>query len=336
MSTLVTGATGYIGSHTLIALLQAGHEVVGIDNFINSKPDVLRRIELITGTTIQFQKLDLRDKEALNAVFTRHQIDTVIHFAGLKAVGESVEKPIEYYNNNLISTLNLLEAMNRYGCCKMVFSSSATVYGAPKSLPLDEESTLSATNPYGRTKLFIEEILRDYVIASKRSHFAILRYFNPVGAHASGMIGEDPSGRPNNLFPYMAQVAVGRLPELRIFGNDYPTPDGTGVRDFIHVSDLARGHVCAVEHIDRCNGAEPINLGTGRGYSVLEAIQAFEKASGKRIPYKITGRRPGDIAACYANPSKAERLLDWRATLDLDAMCRDHWHWQSQNPNGYD
>lgn len=335
MVTLVTGAAGYIGSHTLIALQNAGHEVVAVDNFVNSKPVALQRAEAITGKKARTYELDVRDKQMLDRVFAENHIDAVIHFAGLKAVGESVQKPLEYYDNNLVSTLVLLETMARHDCRRLVFSSSATVYGEPKQLPLREDAGISATNPYGRTKLFIEEILRDLAKADARWRIALLRYFNPVGAHESGTIGEDPNGIPNNLFPFISQVAVGRLPELKVFGGDYPTPDGTGVRDYIHVCDLAEGHVRAIENLDKCVGAEPINLGTGRGYSVLEAIKAFEKASGRTIRYKIVDRRTGDVAACYADSEKAHRLLGWRATRDLDSMCQSNWLWQSRNPNGY-
>jgi UDP-glucose 4-epimerase len=335
MVTLVTGAAGFIGSHTLVALLKAGHDVVAVDSFSNSNPLALARVEKIAGRSFAHYELDVRDRSALDRVFATHAIDAVIHFAGLKAVGESVQKPLEYYDNNLHSTLVLLETMARYNCRRLVFSSSATVYGEPKELPLREDAPLSATNPYGRTKLFIEEILRDVAKADARHQIALLRYFNPVGAHSSGLIGEDPNGIPNNLFPFIAQVAIGRRSELQVFGGDYPTADGTGVRDYIHVCDLADGHVRAIENIDKCTGAEPINLGTGRGYSVLEAINAFQAASGKRIPYRIVPRRPGDVPACYADPAKAQRLLGWKASHDLAAMCRDHWHWQSQNPNGY-
>jgi UDP-glucose 4-epimerase len=335
MVTLVTGAAGFIGSHTLVALLEAGHDVIAVDNFINSKLGALQRVAKITGRNFTHYELDVRDRAALERTFAAHPIDAVIHFAGLKAVGESVQKPIEYYDNNLYSTLVLLETMARYNCHRLVFSSSATVYGEPKELPLREDAALSATNPYGRTKLFIEEMLRDLAKADSPWQMALLRYFNPVGAHSSGLIGEDPNGIPNNLFPFIGQVAVGRLAELKVFGNDYPTPDGTGVRDYIHVCDLAEGHVRAIENLTKCTGAEPINLGTGHGYSVLEVINAFEKASGKRIPYRIVPRRPGDVPACYADPTKAQKLFGWQATRDLATMCADHWRWQSQNPNGY-
>lgn len=335
MITLVTGAAGYIGSHTLVSLLKAGHDVVAVDNYGNSKPAALERVAAIAGRKFPYYELDVRDRSGLEKVFSSHKIGAVIHFAGLKAVGESVQKPLEYYDNNLISTLVLLETMRAHECLKLVFSSSATVYGAPKELPLRETAELSATNPYGRTKLFIEEMLRDLAKSDPRWRIALLRYFNPVGAHESGTIGEDPNGIPNNLFPFISQVAIGRLKELKVFGGDYPTPDGTGVRDYIHVCDLADGHVRAIECIDKCVGAEAINLGTGRGFSVLEAIAAFEKAAGRPIPYNIVERRPGDVAACYADATKAKELLGWEAKLDLAAMCRDNWNWQSKNPNGY-
>jgi UDP-glucose 4-epimerase len=334
MSILVTGAAGYIGSHTMVALLEAGCEVVALDNYLNSKPEALNRVRQITGRTFPMYELDLRDKAALAKVFESHHIEAVIHFAGLKAVGESVKKPVEYYDNNLISTLVLLETMAAHDCRRLVFSSSATVYGEAKQLPLTEDAPLSATNPYGRTKLFIEEMLRDLARADKRWKMALLRYFNPVGAHASGRIGEDPNGIPNNFFPYLTQVAIGKLPQLSVFGNDYPTKDGTGVRDYLHVVDLAEGHVRAVANLEKLEGAEAINLGTGTGYSVLEVIHAFEKATGRKINYKIVARRPGDIAACYANPAKALRLLGWKARFDLTAMCSDGWRWQEQNPQG--
>jgi UDP-glucose 4-epimerase len=335
MTILVTGAAGFIGSHTLVALLEAGHEVVAVDNYSNSKPEALKRVTEITGRTFATYELDVRDKAALGHVFASHRIDAVIHLAGRKAVSESVQQPLAYYDNNLRATLALVEAMAAHGCFRLVFSSSATVYGEPKELPLREDSLLSATNPYGRTKLFIEEILRDVAHADARWKIALLRYFNPVGAHASGRIGEDPNGIPNNLFPYIAQVAVGRLPELEVFGGDYPTPDGTGVRDYIHVCDLAEGHVRAVECIESLQGAEAVNLGTGRGYSVLEAMRAFEKASGRTVPHRIVARRLGDVPACYADSQKARDRLGWQARRGLDDMCRDLWRWQSTNPRGY-
>jgi len=335
MTILVTGAAGYIGSHTLVSLLATGHDVVAVDNYSNSKPEALKRVGEIANRTFPIYEADVRDAAALKRIFATHPIDAVIHFAGLKAVGESVQKPLAYYDNNLRSTITLVEAMSAAGCFRLVFSSSATVYGEPKELPLSEDAALSATNPYGRTKLFIEEILRDVAHADARWKIALLRYFNPVGAHASGRIGEDPNGIPNNLFPYIAQVAVGRLAELEIFGVDYPTTDGTGVRDYIHVCDLADGHVRAVECIESIHGAEAINLGTGRGYSVLEAVAAFEKASCLAVPHRIVARRPGDVPACYANPKKALERFGWKATRDLNQMCADSWRWQSQNPEGY-
>jgi UDP-glucose 4-epimerase len=335
MMILVTGAAGYIGSHTLVSLLEAGHDVVVVDNYSNSKPEALKRVGEIAGRTFPIYEGDVRDAAALKRIFAAHSIDAVIHFAGLKAVGESVQKPLAYYDNNLRSTITLVETMSATGCFRLVFSSSATVYGEPKELPLREDAALSATNPYGRTKLYIEEILRDVVHADSRWKIALLRYFNPVGAHASGRIGEDPNGIPNNLFPYIAQVAVGRLAELKVFGGDYPTPDGTGVRDYIHVSDLADGHVRAVECIETLTGTEAINLGTGRGYSVLEAVAAFERAVGHKLPYRIVARRPGDVPACYADPRKALERFGWKAMRDLNQMCADSWRWQSQNPEGY-
>lgn len=335
MSILITGAAGYIGSHTAVALLEAGHEIVALDNFSNSKPESLKRVARITGKTFPIVTADGRDKAVLSRIFSEHAITAVIHFAGLKAVGESVQKPWAYYDNNLVSTLALVEVMAKHDCYRLVFSSSATVYGQPKELPLRENAELSATNPYGRTKLFIEEMLRDLAHSDPRWKIALLRYFNPVGAHASGLIGEDPNGIPNNLFPYITQVAVGRLAELKVFGGDYPTPDGTGVRDYIHVCDLANGHLKAVEKLEAITGAEAINLGTGQGYSVLQAIQAFEQASGRRVPYKIVARRPGDIPACYADPALARAKLGWQAKFGLDDMCRDAWRWQSNNPAGF-
>jgi UDP-glucose 4-epimerase len=334
MNILVTGGAGYIGSHTLVALLEAGHSVVSIDNYSNSAPQALDRVREITKKDFGRYEGDVCSPAVLSEVFATHRIDAVIHFAGLKAVGESVEKPLEYYENNLISTLVLLDAMRKSGCYHLVFSSSATVYGEPQSLPIKEDAPLSATNPYGRTKLFIEEILRDMAKSDSRWKIGLLRYFNPVGAHPSGLIGEDPKGIPNNLFPYIARVAAGILPELRIFGGDYPTKDGTGVRDFIHVCDLAEGHVAAVENISRFSGADAINLGTGTGYSVLEAISEFASASGRAISYQIVGRRAGDIAACYADPSKAFHRLGWKARRTLSQMCEDHWRSQTMSADG--
>jgi UDP-glucose 4-epimerase len=335
MNCLITGAAGYLGSHTVVSLLEAGHQVVAVDNYSNSKPEALKRMSEITAKMFPIYEVNVCDQAALGRIFAAQRIDAVIHFAGLKAVGESVEKPLAYYDNNLGSTLALVKTMAAQGCHHLVFSSSATVYGEPGQLPLREDAPLSATSPYGRTKLFIEEILRDVARADVHWKIALLRYFNPVGAHASGRIGEDPNGIPNNLFPYIAQVAVGRLDELKVFGGDYPTPDGTGVRDYIHVCDLAEGHVRAVECIESLVGAEAINLGTGCGYSVLEAIAAFERAAGRKLPYRIVARRPGDVAACYADPQKARACLHWQARRGLDDMCRDHWRWQSGNPRGY-
>lgn len=337
MKILVTGGAGYIGSHTCIALLQAGYTPVVVDNFSNSKPEGLRRVKAIAGRDFPVHALDVRDKDALTRVFAEEKPEAVIHFAGLKAVGESVAQPWLYYDNNVVSTIVLIDVMKAVACHKMVFSSSATVYGLPDKVPLDEASPLSAINPYGRTKLMIEDMLRDLAAAEPAWQMALLRYFNPVGAHESGRIGEDPNGIPNNLMPFISQVAVGRLPRLRVFGGDYPTPDGTGVRDYIHVLDLALGHVKALDWLagGRAQGATAINLGTGQGYSVLEMIRAFEQASGKEIPYEIVARRPGDAASCYADPALAEQLLGWKAERGIDTMCRDAWRWQSANPQGY-
>jgi UDP-glucose 4-epimerase len=332
---LVTGAAGYIGSHTLVALLEAGHQPVAVDNYCNSKPVALARVAEITGRGFPHYQADVRDRAALGDIFKKQQIEAVIHCAGLKSVGESTHNPWAYYSTNLVSTLTLIETMAAQGCFRLVFTSSATVYGEPKELPLREDAPLSASSPYGRTKLFIEEMLRDITCADARWKMALLRCSNPVGAHPSGQIGEDPNGFPNNLFPYIAQVAVGRRPEIEVYGGDYPTPDGTGVRDYIHVSDLAAAHRQAVECLEALVGAEAINLGTGRGYSVLEAIHAFEQASGRRLAYKMGARRPGDVPACYLDPGKAARLLQWRASKGLDEMCADQWRWQSRHPQGY-
>ena len=336
MRVLVTGGAGYIGSHTCVEMLAAGMELTVVDNLCNSKEQSLHRVQEIAGRELRFLKADLRDRAALDAVFKDQPFDAVIHFAGLKAVGESVQLPLEYYDNNLTGTITLCRAMRDSGVRNIVFSSSATVYGDPASVPIREHFPLSATNPYGRSKLFIEEILRDLHGSDKGWNLALLRYYNPVGAHASGRIGEDPNGIPNNLMPYVAQVAVGRLQCLRVFGNDYPTPDGTGVRDYIHVVDLARGHVAALNKLRDNPGAVVYNLGTGRGYSVLEMVAAFERASGRTVHYEITDRRPGDIATCYADPSEARVALGWQAELGIDAMVRDAWRWQSENPNGYE
>ncbi|BAM78758.1 UDP-glucose 4-epimerase [Cyanidioschyzon merolae strain 10D] len=342
---LVTGGAGYIGSHTVVELLESGYDVVVLDNLSNSSEEALRRVRELTGASeqrLQFQAVDLTDGVALDAAVAKSApISACIHFAGLKAVGESVEQPLRYYRNNLIGTLNLLQSLNRHGCRRFVFSSSATVYGQAEKVPISETSPLGATNPYGKTKLFIEEFLRDLHASphgGRDWHILILRYFNPVGAHASGRIGEDPVGIPNNLMPFIAQVAVGRREFLSVYGNDYPTPDGTGVRDYIHVVDLAKGHVAALEKLekDEANvGCVAVNLGTGRGYSVLEMVKAFEKASGRRIPYKIVARRPGDAAVVYADPSFAKTFLGWEAKLGIDEMCASTWKWQSENPHGY-
>ena len=337
MSILVSGGAGYIGSHTCVELLEAGYEIVVVDNLSNSCEESLRRVEKITGKTIPFIKADLCDPAATEEVFAKHpDIEAVIHFAGLKAVGESVRKPLEYYTNNLVSTLVLLNVMRDHGVKNFVFSSSATVYGDPEVVPISEDSpTGGTTNPYGTTKLFIERILSDYCAADPSLNVALLRYFNPVGAHESGMIGEDPSGIPNNLTPYIAQVAVGKRERLQVHGDDYPTPDGTGVRDYIHVVDLADGHVAALKKLATNCGLFICNLGTGKGYSVLDVLHAYEKACGRELPYVIGPRRPGDIAVCYADPTKAREELGWEAKLGIDEMCASSWKWQSTNPNGY-
>lgn len=335
MNILVTGGAGYIGSHTAVELLNEGYEVIIADNLCNSSSVVIDRIKEITGKQVKFYDIDTRDQEKLRKIFEENKIDAVIHFAALKAVGESVQKPLDYYNNNLVNTITVLELMREFNVDKFVFSSSATVYGSPKSCPIKEDFPLSTTNPYGNTKLMIEDILRDICKVNKDFNVAILRYFNPIGAHESGKIGEEPNGIPNNLMPYITKVAIGQLKELSVFGDDYDTPDGTGVRDYIHVVDLAVGHVRALEKLNQNPGLVTYNLGTGRGYSVLDLVKAFEKASGVKIPYKIVGRRAGDIAMCYADPTKAERDLGWVAKYDIDKMCRDSWNWQSKNPNGY-
>ncbi|MDR1133841.1 MAG: UDP-glucose 4-epimerase GalE [Synergistaceae bacterium] len=336
MSVLVTGGAGYIGSHTCVELIHAGRDIIVADSLVNSSRESLRRVERITGRKVKFYKTDVASKRKIAEIFRENPgIDSVIHFAGLKAVGESVVKPLDYYSNNLSCTLSLLRAMKKHNVGKIVFSSSATVYGDPKSVPVAENFPTSATNPYGATKLFIERILRDVCAADRSFNAAILRYFNPIGAHPSGLIGEDPEGIPNNLAPYIAQVAVGKLERVRIFGNDYPTPDGTGVRDYIHVVDLARGHVAALKKLDENCGEFVCNLGAGKGYSVLEVIAAFEKACGKRIDREFTLRRPGDIAEVYADPAKALRELGWKTEYGIDEMCDDLWRWQSANPNGY-
>lgn len=335
MHILVTGGAGYIGSHTTVQLLEAGYEVTVVDNLLNSSEEALKRVEKITGKTIKFYKADMVDKDALRTVFEENKFDAVIHFAGLKAVGESVAKPLWYYHNNILSTVNLCELMSEFGVKKLVFSSSATVYGKPKSVPISEDFELSCTNPYGRTKLMIEEILRDIAVSDPEWGIAILRYFNPVGAHESGMIGEDPQGIPNNLMPYIAQVAVGKRDLVHVFGNDYDTHDGTGVRDYIHVVDLADGHLCALKKIEKEAGVVTYNLGTGTGYSVLDMIAAFSKACGRELPYQIEARRPGDIDACFANPKKAKEEIGFEAKRTLEDMCADSWNWQQKNPNGY-
>ena len=336
MSILVTGGAGYIGSHTCVEMLNSGYDVVVIDNLDNSNAESLNRVEKITGKNVKFYMDDVRDAAALKKIFTENDIEAVIHFAGLKAVGESVAKPVMYYDNNLINTLTLLEVMNEFGVKKIVFSSSATVYGVAKEMPLKEGMPLGAINPYGRTKLFIEEMLRDLYVADKDWSIALLRYFNPIGAHKSGTIGEDPKGIPNNLMPYISQVAVGKLKELHVFGNDYNTVDGTGVRDYIHVVDLAIGHVKAIEWALKNTGCEAINLGTGNGTSVLQLRDAFVKASGVDVPYVIDPRRPGDPDEVYADASKAASLLGWKAERDIEEMCEDSWRWQKNNPNGYE
>ncbi|UCD65597.1 MAG: UDP-glucose 4-epimerase GalE [Deltaproteobacteria bacterium] len=336
MRVLVTGGAGYIGSHTCVELLLADYDVIVVDSLMNSREESIRRISEISGKKLGFQKVSLLDKAGLDAVFQEEPVDAVIHFAGLKAVGESVAMPLQYYTNNIAGSLVLFEVMAKYGVKNLVFSSSATVYGDPASLPIKEDFPLNASNPYGWAKVMLEQILRDLYHADPSLNIALLRYFNPVGAHPSGRIGEDPRGIPNNLVPYIAQVAVGKLPELQIFGNDYPTPDGTGVRDYIHVLDLASGHMHALEKLATDPGLVTYNLGTGKGYSVLEMVNAFAKAAGKDIPYRIVDRRPGDIASCYADPTKAERELSWKATRDIDAMCADTWRWQTANPNGYE
>jgi UDP-glucose-4-epimerase len=335
MTILVTGGTGYIGSHTVVELLNSGYDVVIADNFCNSHPKVLERIAELTGKKPAFYEVDIRDALALQNIFEKHNIKSVIHFAGLKAVGESTRLPLKYYQNNIAATLTLCDVMQQAEVFDLVFSSSATVYGDPLSVPINEKFPLSATNPYGRSKLMVEEILRDVAKAEPRWGIVLLRYFNPVGAHASGLMGEDPNGIPNNLLPFISQVAIGRRSELSVFGNDYPTPDGTGVRDYIHVVDLAVGHIKAIERIKRERGVLIYNLGTGKGYSVLDMIHAFEKASGIKIAYKIVERRPGDIAECWSDPAYAAKDLGWEAKRSLDDMMQDTWCWQSKNPNGY-
>ena len=325
MKILVSGGTGYIGSHTCVELLQSGHEVVIFDNLYNSKEEVVGRIEKITGKKVTFYKADMLEPESMRRIFEEHTFDCVIHFAGLKAVGESVTKPLMYYENNIAGTLNLCKLMNEFGCKRIIFSSSATVYGVPKTVPITEDFPLSTTNPYGSTKLMLEQILTDFTVADPEWSVVLLRYFNPIGAHESGLLGEVPNGIPNNLMPYIMQVAVGKLPELGVFGNDYDTHDGTGVRDYIHVVDLAKGHVCAVDKVMNAQGTNIYNLGTGTGYSVLDIVHAFEEANGVKIPYQIKARRPGDVPICYANPAKAKEELGWEAKFDLTRMCKDSW-----------
>ena len=336
MRILVTGGAGFIGSHACVELLDAGYDVTVVDNLSNSKEESLKRVQDITGKSLDFHKVDLLDKEALETIFSAKNIDAVIHFAGLKAVGESVSIPLRYYHNNITGTLYLCEVMQAHGVTDLVFSSSATVYGDPHTVPITEDFPTGATNPYGQTKYMIEQILRDLFVADNSWNIALLRYFNPIGAHPSGRIGEDPNGIPNNLLPYITQVAVGKLKQLSVFGHDYPTPDGTGVRDYIHVVDLCIGHIKALEKLQSHPGVVTYNLGTGQGYSVLDIVKAFEKASGKKIPYQLVDRRPGDAAKCYADPSKAKEELGWVAERGIEQMCADSWAWQSQNPKGYE
>ena len=336
MATLITGGAGFIGSHTIVQLLEAGRELVVLDNFCNSKPIVLDRIREITGKDFRFYEADLLDCEAIESIFKENEIDSVIHFAGLKAVGESVEQPLRYYHNNLTGTFNLCSVMQKYGAKRIVFSSSATVYGKPESVPIREDFPLSTTNPYGETKLMIERILKDLYVSDNEWSISILRYFNPIGAHKSGKIGEDPRGIPNNLLPYVTQVASGKREKLSVFGNDYNTHDGTGVRDYIHVVDLAAAHLKALERAERVKGVEHFNVGTGVGYSVLDIVKAYEVATGAKVPYVIAPRRPGDIDECFADPTKAYELLGWKAQYGIEDMCRDAHRWQAQNPNGYE
>lgn len=336
MKVLVTGGAGYIGSHTCIELLGSGHEVTVVDNLSNSKIESIKRVQEISGKSLNFIEADILDKAALKKIFAADSFDAVIHFAALKAVGESVEKPLEYYHNNVTGTLILCDVMREFGVKNLVFSSSATVYGDAASTPIREDFPTTATNPYGWTKLMMEQILTDLTVADNELNVALLRYFNPIGAHESGRIGEDPNGIPNNLFPFITQVAVGKREFLSVFGGDYPTVDGTGVRDYIHVVDLAEGHVKALDKLSAKPGLVVYNLGTGCGYSVLQAVQAFEKVTGRKVPYKVVERRPGDIAECWASPDKAKRELGWEAVRGIETMCRDSWKWQSENPNGYD
>lgn len=335
MTVLVTGGAGYIGSHTCLELLEVGQDVLVLDNFANSSYEPLKRVQELTGKSLQFIEGDIRDESLLDTVFKEHDIDSVVHFAGLKAVGESTTIPLDYYENNVAGTIKLLQSMKKAGVYRFVFSSSATVYGDPQTVPIEESFPLSVTNPYGATKLMVEDICRDLASSDDKWQIALLRYFNPAGAHPSGRIGEQPNGIPNNLVPYITQVAIGQRAELSVFGDDYDTPDGTGVRDYLHVVDLAIGHLKALEKLPSQKGCVAYNLGTGQGYSVLEMVKAFEKASGKAVPYKIAPRRPGDIACCYADPAFAEHELGWSAKKDLDEMMADSWRWQSQNPNGF-
>lgn len=335
MKVIVTGGAGYIGSHTVVELISAGHEPVVLDNFSNSRPEVFDRLKEITGRAVRWHKVDVTDEVAVRGIFEQERPEAVIHFAGLKAVGESVARPLDYYHNNLVAVLAVSRVMQESGVRQLVFSSSATVYGDPETVPIAEDAPLSATNPYGWTKLMGEQILRDVALADPSWRTTILRYFNPVGAHESGLIGEDPLGLPNNIMPMIAQVAAGRRERLSVFGDDYGTPDGTGVRDYIHVVDLAKAHVLAIEHSRKINGINTYNLGSGRGYSVLELVKAFEAASGQPVPYEISPRRPGDVAACYADPALAKRKLGWATAKTLEEMCADVWRWQSKNPDGY-
>jgi UDP-glucose 4-epimerase len=335
MTVLVTGGAGYIGSHAAVELLDSGYDIIVVDNLSNSKQEAINRVKELTGKDFPFYEVNLLDFNAIKEIFNNHPIDSVMHFAGLKAVGESVEIPLTYYHNNITGTLNLLRIMSEHNVKKLVLSSSATVYGNPEQVPISENAPLSATNPYGRTKLMIEEILRDLYNSDNTWRLALLRYFNPIGAHKSGRIGENPNGIPNNLMPYISQVAVGKREKLYVFGNDYDTHDGTGVRDYIHVVDLVKGHIKALQYLNENTGVEAFNLGTGKGYSVLDLVNTFSEVNNVEIPYEITNRRPGDVAICYANPEKAERILNWRAEYDLRTMCQDTWRWQSQNPNGF-
>lgn len=335
MKILVTGGAGYIGSHTCVELLENGYEVIVVDNLVNSSEDAIERVKKITGKDLSFYNADIGDIKRMDTIFKKEKIDAVIHFAGLKAVGESVQKPLEYYMNNITGTLNMLSVMKKHNVKKIIFSSSATVYGSPKTVPIKEDFPLSVTNPYGRTKLMLEDIFRDLYVADNEWNIVLLRYFNPVGAHKSGLIGEDPNGIPNNLTPYITQVAIGKLDCVGVFGNDYPTTDGTGIRDYIHVVDLARGHIKAINKLLDKPNVYTYNLGTGTGYSVLEVIKGFENAVGKSIKYEIKERRAGDIAECYADVSKAKTELNWEATKSLDDMCKDSWNWQQKNPDGY-